>query len=468
MSCKKALEQFLEKQFEEAKLSLVQCFTKIRRDIIRHRGSKEKLDATYKMVSAKNLEGQIHVELGSLDEATASYDQSKQLLVGINKKRASFLRGQIDYLSSKIAQKRDEEEEFKELLKKSKEHFLNSESYSNAITALFSLSESDYIDEELTLQLYDEILQVNKREKDKDKQRYNQAKVNQGLGSIYYAKDLKKAHSNFKKAYDDYSKLKMSGERSQVLLQLATLEEKYDLKEARKEYTKALELVNRERHKEEYGILICRLAINALKSGDFESASPKFEEGQKYLEEVGNSIARAEYYLEFAKVMLLEARNKEDLSKARSYASDALTNYDTVDDKYGKTLVNIIQGIINLDEGLTQEGTNKLKLTRIYAKNLRKAEYRSSIHSNLVQLVEVDFHDLDGEAIYQQLKKSIPTENLYLSEILHLFAILKTDTDRKFLLSKAKEIINKFVKKQDELKPMVESITRRILNEQVP
>jgi len=437
----KAYEKYAAEQYEDALHLVQECKKQLRKKSFLYKNDDNQLEQELQI---KLFEGRIHLKLDDIDSADAIFSNLEEKLKG-NLGHASRTRAEFYYYRSEIAKKQENDDQQLEYLWQAKREFEDAGHIEEAVDLMYDLATITNFEDgkDGLVNHYKDIIELTKSVNDKDLSRYHSARARLEIGYLLRNGDPKVASQFLILAHKDFEKLNNTTLKYRSLIQLADIKSITDIKRASKILEKSRKEIKEDNPY--WLIMMTKLTSFYLRASKFDKAMECYKQITDKFKDAETSIQLANACLETAKSFLLVSKDQEFLHASRDLAETAVTYFDNMDQKIGKAIAYLIQGLASYRIEDNGDGSSKLKLVQFMAKKIGD-EDSYDIDPWVNKMVRyLGSSDTEVDEIISKLSISDDTPTMMQNaEILHLLGLYKlSDTDpqtAKTLLTNSKTL----------------------------
>ncbi len=460
----KAEKYYREEKYSEALDLLNKCLNQNRRSSLTARSVEQKADTQNDHAKIKLLEGKIHFKMGDIDKALFSYDKARQKLT-TEDNNTKIIKAHLNYQLSKIAISNNDHEKAVEQMKLTVDGLINAKNYENAINHIFKMIKyCSYNNLELDFNKYMDIIDnLNKKKiKNKEFKRIQKIKLNQSKSNMLGFNDLDGAKKELQKVRKDCLDLGIYNHAAQASIQLARYELYNSVKNAERMLKNLLQSEFIERYPLEKGMAIVNLAM--IKRMKNETDISVYEErGLEEIENTNNIKVLSDMYIDVASTIMLTSNDQDQFDRAKNYVLKAFEYYKEIDNKTGKVVAKLLEGVLLISRNNIRKGRSTISLATVNARRLGNDMVKLQSKFNLYIELLVEESELSFEEhIVAKYKKLPPLE---LASMYHIHGLVRINENKEKgieYLRKSKEIYDNIVKKEKSLSVFVNILQNKI------
>jgi len=468
--CARAASQYAAGDIDRALKNIGRCQKDLESKLRKYQNQPSIISQIQQQLArAYRFEGQIYFSQNNTGKAHQAFTQALKAVNNAGQDKEMIgLKGQIQYSLGIIGLMRQQNEVGINLLKTAQESYFDADMGEQGLEVLLRLGAiyRDMGEIDTAIDYFEQVQKLRKKANDKKNRRiYNgrakleQAKLDHQLQRGNPEKLLKNARKEFRKAKFDKGV-------AQVLLTLADIHEnRPDL--VREYLMEANELGQISETPEIQGVVLTKLGVLSLKSGDFEKGKNQLLEGLKYRSEAGDKLGMAQTLVELARITLITARQDDDLDKGLTFANQALGLYQEESHAYGQATTLELLGTIN-----TKLGNLKVAKQQIQEGRSIYADYDDVVAEGrmLTQMGLIYGQEERPEKAITVLEKAIELFDAAnnpqgKAETLHILAMQyrESDPDQAIvLLKQSKSLYQQLIGDNQDMQIILKSIDQVI------
>jgi tetratricopeptide (TPR) repeat protein len=447
--------------------NLMRCKKQIKKQIRKAKGDLSLIyQLRIQLARAIRLEAQLHFSKNKLGKAKTLFEEANLILQACEQtNEINKLGGYLDYSLGLIASIDKDWNNTNEFFVSSIGKLLSASEFEGAIEVLFRLADMKMRMMELVsaLEDYKSIDKISKKLKNKSMKKNISIKAKFGEAKVLEAMGSEKAVEKFHKIRKSYSKLGNKDGEIEVLVELAGIEKgikSYQLLE------EANDLMRNSESAKIKGLVLTRMGIYLLTTGEFEKGQEKLMAGLEFRMQAGDKIGTAQTLVELSRIAFLTTRNNDDLEKAKNFANQSLDIYQTLGHKFGEAQVLEMLGSINTKLGILQEAKAQVSNGRKIFKQLNDRNGEARMLTQLGIILDLQNRNEDVIPILERAEKiyKSTSNNQGLAEVYQLRGSIKSDKKIALeYLKLSRELYKDIIQENKQLQPIIAALDKKII-----